>query len=73
VRVPRPAARPSHQRSRTAGNARVLGVRCQRGSRHSGEFLHMRLGKAAGPRFTEYPHAFWSEIAKIFDAGEDLG
>jgi hypothetical protein len=33
----------------------------------------MRLGKAAGPRFTEYPHAFWSEIAKIFDAGEDLG
>jgi hypothetical protein len=24
-------------------------------------------------RFTEYPDAFWSAIAKIFDADEDLG
>jgi hypothetical protein len=24
-------------------------------------------------RFTEYPDAFWLEIAKIFDADDDLG
>jgi hypothetical protein len=35
--------------------------------------LHTRLGNAAQARFTEYPDAFWLEIAKIFDADDDLG
>ena len=73
MRVPRPAARPSHQRSRTAATRAcsvsdakvVVGIRVKSCIR--------AYGMRRKAPFAEYSDAFWSEIAKTFDAGEDLG